>query len=468
MSNSERWFRWCFNFFIFMMFAQLGFLIAVKSLFLKQEKLVSKHTANVEFRCGDFNKDTSYWDLKTSKWTVLPNCFDNHCPESLWVNPKEQDVEVQVVAVGKAKPSYWEEGQLQSGHYVDVHIKETNKPVKLVLVSQSMLQWNIKGNAKKKVDGQSSDSGEALSSPMIDEVIVVGPELVWLDGLSDKTKITFFNKDQVCAYPTAWEEVGNSENQFRRLFLALKEYTGYEIHSFQGREVGQQFQVPYKNLLAQERADTTTKRALASFDGMGLQWERKDQKVVPKEFKRMRNGELQSSAVPPKTQQAYFELGTETLFLIQNFQVGIWDENKKSFKALRTPLSLPALYWPTALAFNPLTSELLVYNDDRGGEVFAYNVVKKEWRLYAIKVGYSLMALSFDTEKEVLLGARYKSNKIIGLTEIQGTGQVAHRPLSPAIDFIKSKWSLQMYKKNGQAWLEVIHPASPQGEVFPL
>jgi hypothetical protein len=439
------------------MCAQLGLLITLKSVYRKAEKRVQANTPEVDFQCGDFNKEESYWKLPETQFSVLPGCMQENCPESLWVNPKGQEKALHVVAVEKARPSYWKDGSIQYGHFVDVQVRETAKPLTLVLLSQGLMQWNLKFPEKQE-------------KPDIEEVIVIGPELVWLEGLDEKTKVTYFNEKQICSFPYAWEEIHNPQNQFRRLFLALKEYTGQEISSFQGRSVGRQFQLPYRNVLAADRGlKPSLKRSLASLDGLGLQWKRVGERLVPTEYLYKKEGKSNRIEVPEKTQQAYYEWGQGTLFLIYNHQFGTWNEKDKKFTPVHLPMSLPAMNWPRAMTFNPLNSEILIYNDDRGGEILAYNVVTKKWRVFAEKVGYSLLALAFDTEEQKLLGARFSASQISAIIELNKSGQLINTtPLQKPIAFAKSRWHLQIYRKNAQSWLEVIHPAQPGGEAHPL
>ncbi len=287
---SDKWFRWCFNIFVFLMCAQLGFILTLKNIYRNAEKRMQKNEAQVDFKCGDFNKENSYWSLPNNRYQVLTHCLDEDCPESLWVNSGEQDSELHVISVEKPRPTQWVDGEVQHGYFVNVKVKASEKPITLVLVSQSLMQWNIQNkdgiNAFKAVQEREPASEEnplqeltaiveEIESPNIKEVIVVGPELVWLDGISDQSKVTYFNKNQLCAFPTAWEEIKNPENQFRRFFSALKAYTGLEVTSFQGKIVGREFKIPFRNILAEERSMHSqikqAERGLTSDASVGLQ-----------------------------------------------------------------------------------------------------------------------------------------------------------------------------------------------------
>lgn len=475
MNSSDKWFRWCFNVFIFLLCAQLGLILTLKSAYMRAEKRMKNSEAKVEFQCGDFNKEENFWELAKNQFGPIKSCLDVDCPDSLWVSAEDEEVDLHILSVERARPTQWVDGNVEYGHFVEVDTRSAKKPYILVLVSQNLMQWTFKPHEEKnKNEDLVTQEKQGLKpDPFLKEIIVVGPELIWLEGLHNDTKITYFNRDQICAYPTAWEEIKNPDNQFRRLFSALKEYTGYSVKSFQGKTIGRQFKVPFRKLLAMERSRMQSgegSRTLASAKiNQGMQWKREGKTLIPKSFKFLQGGEKKSLKVPTKTKQAYFEQGSQILYLINNHQVGTWDEEKKKFQAMHLPLNLPALYWPTSMTFNPLTSELLVYNDDRGGEIFAYNVVTQEWRIYAEKVGYSLMALLFHTEKEELMGIQYFANKLVKIIRFDKQGKrLEDKPLAHPVDFSKRLWRAELSEEKSSLWLKVTHPAHPGGDVHPL
>lgn len=494
MNSYDRWFRWSFNIFIFLMCVQLGLLITLKSVYMKAEREAKKNQAKVNFQCGEFNRESNYWSLDRNRFSVLPGCLSADCPESLWVGETQQDTDLHVLAVKKARPSQWKDGKVDYGHFVEVNLKKTERPMVLVLVSQDLMQWNFKvetahNSFKKNVEEEMKSKdmtlgrldtfiepenwqmGQGLN---LKEVIVVGPELVWIDGLNKDVKVTYFNKDQLCAYPTAWEEIANPENQFRRLYAALKEYTGLDVTTFQGKTVGREFRVPFRSLLAEARQQDSQRqlasdRSSTSADGLGLQWQRQGKNLVATGFKYRRDGEVHELTVPKQTTQAFYEYAKSKLYLIKNHQFGTWDQDHKKFQAIHLPLKMPAMYWPTSMTFNSLTSEIFIYNDDRGGEIFAYNVVTGKWRQFAEKVGYSLLAIHYDTDKRKLIGARYRGQKIESLVQFDRKGKAKEvQQLTQPVDFSKTLWRLQLNRHRDRLWLKVAHPAHPGGDLYPL
>ncbi len=466
----------------------------MRSSYQQAQKYVKDNKAQVEFQCGDFNKNENYWDVSKNQPQLLESCLDLDCPESLYKGSANTDAEseLHVLSVEKPWPYRWEGMSLKRGNFVDVKIAQKEKPLKLVLVSQAFMLWDLDlevGSSTFKEEVKSQLEQEPLqlshltayidqqnwniSYPRpIDEVIVISPELVWIEGLEASTKVTYFNQDQLCAYPIAWEEISNPENQFRRLTLALKAYTGLDISSFQGREIGRKFKLPFRNLLAETRdKEKAATRSLASTNNneLGLQWKREGEQLKATSYKYKRDGQIFEMDVPEKTTQAYFEMANSSLFLINNHQFGTWNAEDKKFEPLHLPLRMPAMYWPRSLTFNPLTSDILVYNDDRGGEIFAYNVVTSTWRMFAWRVGYSLMAIHFDTDQRKLIGARYSGRKIKELVVLNEKGEIlAPVPLGDALDFSKNRWHAHLTSKGDELWLKVFHPAQPQGDLHSL
>lgn len=511
-NGSDRWFRWSFNIFVFLMCVQLGMLLFLKSLFYQAEQRMKDNRAEVAFQCGDHNKESSYWKLPESPAILSKNCDGKSCPESFWINKESQDHKLHVLSVLKAQPSRIDKGEVKRGYFVDVHIDSYAEPTTLVLISQSMMQWNLhivppvtalKGFAIPEVDSRDiyGDYISQVIEPLLwhggrqvewknvvpldwqkislenlKEVVSLGSELVWVEGLQKDTKITYFDKDQLCAFPVAWEEIENPSNQFRRLFLALKEYSGLEISSFQGKDVGRDLQVPFMGPTLEKKIEPIPQRSISSEPQVtnsvyepGIAWKREGKSLQANEFYFERRGRMRSIKLPASVTQAHLAEAQSKLYVVDNFQFGYWDWQQKKFKPIHLPLSLPAMYWPSAMTFNPLRSELYIYNDDRGGEIYSYNVVKQEWRILAQKVGYSLVTLHFDRESEVLFGTRYKARKLTEILSISKYGQpLGSRKLEQPLDFAKNKWRVEMINKSRSLWLKVAHPARPQGDLYPL
>ncbi|MCB0378602.1 MAG: hypothetical protein KDD33_08930 [Bdellovibrionales bacterium] len=430
---------------------RLGGLLYLNSILKNAEQKLKDNQAKVDFTCGDFANEESYWPLHPSH-EQEKICLDSHCPQSLWMQKQEQNKELHVVSAVEPKPFREVDGQRQPGYYVDVKVESTQKPVVLALVSQSRMLWKL--NFKK--------------GAKVEKVLVISPDVVWLEGLPKDVPMTYFPKETLCAYPKAWEELANPENQFRRLHRALSTFTGLDITSFQGKDIATEFRVPFSTPLLHmvERDVASNKPSQLS---LGLHWKREGKKIVSDSFQYLDKGESKKIEVPPRTTAAVFEPKSEKVFIVSGFQFGEWDWKKGEFKALKVPLGLPAMHWPIALAVNEKEQKILVYNDDRGGELFSLNPAENQWDLVAKNVGYSLMAMVVDPKTGELLATRLQGNKLVEILKLNKQGQVEKRmAFEKPMDFSKGYWHMQMVRDPGELWMKLIHPAHPGGDVYPM
>ncbi len=409
------------------------------------------HKAKVEFLCGDFRGKESYWKLDQS--LDISQCQGFHCPESYWQNRTPGKKELHVLSVRKARSNQYTKKGLEYGHFVKVKVAGSQKPTILALISQSLMQWEL----------------EVSPDSSLEEVLVIGPEVVWMKGLPENVKLSFFPKDQICSFPTAWENIKNSDNQFRRLFRALHQYTGLEISSFQGREVGWEMMVPFHEFT--ESGESSADRTISSHGGRhhqspGIQWKRNRNQLQASKFLFLKKDRMQETSLPEKTTEALHETGSDQIFIVNKYRFGRWNGETRQFFPMSLPLAMRGMDWPGALAFNPHKNELYIYNDERGGEIFSYNVVTRSWSLLSDNVGYSLVALYFDNHKKQLYGVRLQRKKILDLVIMDEQGQVTEtRALKKALDFSKNRWRAQVMDQGKKFWLKVAQPTHPEGEV---
>ena len=455
MSRLDQWFRWCFNFFIFLLCFQLGMLLFLRSLYYKAEQKLKDNEASVSFSCGDFDKEESYWRIQPSLQPLHETCLDKECPESLWVGKtKNEQEELHVLSVVRPQPTRKENGKTVYGHFVDVEIKKTDKPITLVLINQSLMQWNIKADEEAQIK----------------KVIVASPEIVWVDGLKEETPLVYFPREKLCAYPYAWEEFSNPENEYRRLAKALQQYTGLEIDSFQGRQVGQYFRLPVTTRMEQKESRQPSSVKVSPLS-LGLQWQRREKFLIAKDFRfhNKNDQQVQKVNVPEKTQDAIFDEKGEKLYLIKGFRFGVWDWEQEEFKAILLPLKLPSMNWPTSMAYDSVQRKIFVYNEDRGGEIYVYDIAAKQWTYQKKAVGYSLTALAYIEKENMIYGTRVQGNKVIEVLKIDQNGKVMGQvSLEKPFQYSKTLWRMQMVAEPNELWLKVVHPAHPGGDVYPL
>lgn len=458
MSDSDRWFRWCFNTFIFLMSLQLGMLLFLKSLFYQAEHNLKKNQAEVSFRCGDFDTEQNYWSLKESAQSSSQPCTKLHCPDSFWSQQTQGSEELHVISVKEAQAHYIEDGVTKPGHFVNIKVQSTQTPAILALVSQNMLQWKF----------------QLPENHQLKEVLIIGPELVWVEGLPKDIKMTYFPKESICNFPTDWHEVANPHNEFRRFSAALKSYTGLDIKSFQGKETAREMHLPLENRYLEyndevERNLASDQKEKQKVFQQGISWQRQDQQLNAQSFGLVSKGEKKQIQLPQKVTHAFYEQGTQKLYVINNHKFGIWDWDKEKFRPIHMPLKMQALYWPSAMTFNNLRSEIYIYNDDRGGELFAFNVLTNQWRQVGQKIGYSLVALYFDAEKESLYGVRFDAGQIADVVEFDEMGQKRRGYSLPApVDFSKNRWRARLKTTEQEVVVQVVHPASLDGDIHRL
>lgn len=471
-NGSDKWFRWSINTFVFLVCFQFGMLLYFKSLFYQAEQQLKDNEVKVPFTCTDFHDEESYWRLPASTSEINYICQDKFCPDSFWKNETDQSESLQIVSIKQAIPGEKSDGRLAHLPFVDVKVYQSDKPIVLVLVAHKMMLWNLHIDKNSKLK----------------EVILVGPELVWVEGLPKKpedaaaaadfkdVKLTYFPKETICSYPTGWEELKNPENQFRRLYRALYEYTGLTISGFQGKDLAREVRVPFRSPLLEDRLRTNEEkqRQLSSestggMPSLGVQYQRHGKSLKSDSFHYLVDGKIVKVKLPEAVVDGHFDSASKQLFVISNHRFGTWDWEKEKFTNLPLPLAIPEMHWPTAMAHNPLTNEIYVYNDDRGGEINAFSITEKKWKTLAQKVGYTFVALHFDKQNQMILGTRATGQKIDELVKFNHKGEVVERfTLPKALDFSKNRWKAHIISDQSDYWLKVTHPAHPGGDIYPL
>lgn len=463
MASVNKYFHWCFCLLIFLLFLQLVLFLFLRRTFHQAKQRLEENRVEVNFLCGDFKGERSWWPLNRISESF--QCEGSHCPDSYWQNKNSSEEELHVLSVGKPRPNRYTEKGLEFGHFVNIKVAPSKKPVTLALVSQSLMQWNLQVSP-----------GSSLK-----EVLVIGPEVVWLNGLPEGVKLSFFSKDQICSFPTAWEDIKNPDNQFRRLFQALHEYTGLEISSFQGREVGWEMGVPFEKF--NESPRSLPDRKISSHEGLpiikngkehgsgswksGIHWVRNKSRLQASKFHWLNKKQIKEISLPGKVRDALYENRSDKLFVIKKYRFGVWNQAQKEFSPLHSPLNFGALDWPRALAFNPQKNEIYIYNDERGGEIFSYNVTTGVWNLFSTGVGYSLASLYFDRRKKQLYGVRIRGNKIFSLAVLNEKGEVVgEKTFEKTLDFSKNRWQVRMTGQGEKFLLKVIRPSLPEGEIY--
>ncbi len=427
---------------------QAGLVFFMKNMEDQAQFRLVQNTSTVESECGkNIFSEEVYWDLLAQNNLSSSTCATSDCEFShlLWQRA-EQSSDLQLIAVQSAPPFRW--GDMEQGGSIRVHVKASPKPQILALVSRNRLEWNF------QVD----------EGAVIEKVIVATPQIVWLQGLPPKTAIEYLPKEKMCSYPYAWEEVFNPDNELRTVMNVLKKITGLQVTSFQGALVGKEFRIP---LFDMEHGVVT--RSLASTDEKPLPeksatqsmlvWKREEQRILPEKLK-LPTGEI---LFPEKT-QAVTQLLGET-FILRDHQLWTWNTTTKTFEKVQTPKILPPLQYVTAVAPHESAKALYLYNDERGGEMFRYDLEKKEWRLLSSGYNFYIEALYFDETAGKLHAVASQGAYLTQLLTLDPlSAKISQKvPLKNKVAFDRRHWKWQLRKDKEHFWMRFFQPVAVQG-----
>lgn len=480
MNSVDRFLKWTFNFFVFLICFQFGVLVFLYSFYEKRKKEQLDLEPEVAFACGDFDNEESYFPFPDGGQDPRA-CLHQECPDSLWVlESNEQEMGLHVLAAARPMEQSSEDEGRGNGISIKVDLSPSEKPYTLVLVSKKDLTiWDL--NLKE---------GHNLK-----KVILLNPGLTWISGLPEKSTdaegptanngnqvaeipVEYFSSKKICAYPVAWEEIGNPNNEFRRLYRALEKHTGLKITSFQGKKEARVFTLPpirSKREIASEwplfaqSNENSGGESKSPDQAPGLKWQRNESRLQAKGFQYTEKGQQKLVPVPRRTQKALYSVHEKKIYMIRKFDFGVWYPGEKKFQRLPIPLALPNMRWPTSMALDTKRSQILVYNDERGGEVYIYNLKRKTWKRTNKTLGYSLSDLVYSQNEDVYYGTRIVGGEITQLVKVSTDGQIlGARSIATPKPYSRSLWHMEMAEKRGDLWLWVFHPANPKGDAIPL
>jgi hypothetical protein len=434
---------------------QAGLLFFMKNMEDQAEYRLVQNTSSVNVQCTEnFFSEDKYWDLEKNS-VSQSRCEGSDCLFShmSWLRDNQQK-DLQVVAVQSAPPFRW--GQMDEGGQIRVRVKATPKPQLITLVSRQRLEWSFQVDAGAKIE----------------KVIVATPQTVWLQGLPPNTPIEYLPKEKMCSYPYAWEEAFNADNEFRILSSVLKKITGLEVSSFQGALVGKEFRIPLfdKTQAAETRGlaslgeepktePSVATKAPARTLTSSVTWQREDGSIIPQKVML----DSQEIALPAKTQQVL--VVDKQLFILKSYLLWKWDGDKKEFVRMYMPTTLPYAQYLKTAAVSPMQKALYVYNDERGGEMYRYDVNSQEWS--ALHAGYSfnVEALYFDDELHALRAVSSRGPHLTQLLKMDHKGKVLEAlPIKSKISFDKKHWKWEMHKQQNAYAVRFYQAVKPDGQ----
>lgn len=433
---------------------QAGLLFFMKNMEDQAQYRLVKNTSTVDVKCGEnsFSQE-QYWSLDeqaaSQSFCEGSDCLFSHIS---WLR-SEQEKELQVIAVQSAPPFRW--GQMDEGGVVRVRVKATSKPQVLALVSRQRLEWSFQVDKGAKIE----------------KVIVATPQVVWLQGLPPQTVIEYLPKEKMCSYPYAWEEAFNPDNEFRILSSVLKKITSLDVTTFQGAVIGKEFRLPMFDKVRglaslespAEKQNPTPAILVATPTLPTLTWTRHEAHVVPE--KMVFNS--QEVVFPAKTQQV--QAIEKHLFILKNYLLWRWDEEKKDFVRVHLPQTLPYAQYMKTMTVSLSQNVLFVYNDERGGEMFRYDVGTNQWSLLNAGYAYNVEALYFDEQAQSLRAVTSRGPHITQFLKMDEKAKVKEvLPLKTKISFDKKHWKWQLEKQKDLYLMRLHQAVHPQGQIVAL
>lgn len=428
---------------------QAGLLFFMKNMEDQAQFRLVQNTSHVETKCTEnFFTDEKYWDVTTDA-VSHSSCEGSDCVFShmTWKRD-EQKQDLQVIAVQSAPP--FRLARMDEGGLIRVRVKASPKPQVLALVSRQRLEWSFQVDQGAKIE----------------KVIVATPQVVWLQGLPPKTPIEYLPKEKMCSYPYAWEEAFNPDNEFRILSSVLTKITGLQVTAFQGAVVGKEFRVPMfdkvRGLASLEMPTVTPTAAPPLEVSKSLSpviWQRSEGHVHPQKVLL----EGQEIALPAKTQQVL--LLQKDLFILKNFLLWQWNAEKKEFVRMYLPKTMPHAQYMKTATISPLQKALYVYNDERGGEMYRYDVTTKEWMALHAGYAFNLEALYFDDEMHALRAVSSRGLHLTQFLKMDHKGKVLQVvPMKNKISFDKTHWKWELHKQQDSYAVRFYQTVKPDGE----
>ena len=432
---------------------QAGLLFFMKNMEDQAQYRLVQNTSKVDAQCTeDFFSEEKYWDVSANS-VSQSKCEGSDCVFShmTWQRA-EQLKDLHLIAVQTAPP--FRLAQMDEGGLIRVRVKASPKPQVLALVSRQRLEWSFQVDQGAKID----------------KVIVATPQIVWLQGLPPNTPIEYLPKEKMCSYPYAWEEAFNPDNEFRILSSVLKKITGLEITNFQGAIVGKEFRIPMfdkvRGLASVEASPAPAEPAWTEppptnprVPASPVVWQRLDGSIQPQKVFFAE----QEMTLPAKTQQVM--VVDKYLFILKNYLLWQWDVEKKDFVRMYMPKNMPYAQYIKTATVSPMQKALYVYNDERGGEMYRYDVTTGEWMSLHAGYAFNLEALYFDDEMHALRAVSSRGLHLTQFLKMDHKGKVLQAlPIKSKISFDKKHWTWELHKQQDAYAMRFYQSVKPDGQ----
>ncbi len=460
---------------------QAGLLFFMKNMEDQAQYKLVQNTSKVDAKCGEETfSDENYWNLLQTNTLSQSTCEGSDCVFShiSW-DRSSQPTDLQVISVQTAPPFRW--GEMDQGGSIRVRVKESVKPQVIALVSRQRLEWSFQVDKNAKIE----------------KVVVATPEVVWLQGLPPKTPIEYLPKEKMCSYPYTWEEAFNPDNEFRVLSSVLKKITGLEVSSFQGAITGKEFRLPMFDKsrglasVVENAAENIPKENVSTvaIENVGANlketvalrasgnksnekqrvplappaspviWARQEKSILPQKV-RFAGEEI---LLPERTQQVF--IVENQVFILKGYLLWRWNPNKKEFAKMYLPSSMHQAQYIKAAAWSASQKALYIYNDERGGEMYQWNLAKNQWTELSTGYAYNLEALYYDEQEQSLRAVASRGPHLTQFLKMDQKAKVKEvLPLKEKIAFDKKNWKWELQKNKNVYSMRFYQAVSPQGQ----
>ncbi len=432
--------------------------------------MLNRTPANVEISCGMFRNVVLKESFEFPKFNYQhEDCNSKSCEISGFMQVYDQpdksvtnETEVHVIAVHSGPPiKFSSGGQIRRGKPIYVRVRATEKPIDLVLVNKNRMRWKL-------------DLDEGAQ---INKLVVASKSLTWVEGQPDNTPIEYLSPSSMCAYPYAFEDHKNPDNVFRRMVSALRLQLNQNEKSFQAAKNGLGFVVPFYEKEDEEvqrvvkyrmkqKARRSPSRIPASIKG--LDFEVRGFQLSPRSISEFKDQGTENMILEnvPEQLQSFVRTTSGMTYVIHRHQFGKWEEG--NFTPVYTPIELPDLKWPVALAYQVKSKEVWITSQDGDGRIYGFTPETKKWRLVSESSGANIRALVYSPKLDRFFGIQNRS-EIDQIIEINPEGEVRRSVfLSQKIPFLKSDWYPELSWAEKGLVLRLAKPSQPLGDFYTI
>lgn len=139
--------------------------------------------------------------------------------------------------------------------------------------------------------------------------------------------------------------------------------------------------------------------------------------------------------------------------------------DKKEFVKMYLPSTLQQAQYIKAAAWSDSQKALFIYNDERGGEMYKWDLAKDEWTALSSGYPFNLEALYYDEQEQSLRAVASRGPHITQFLKLDQKAKVKEvLPLKSKIAFDKKNWKWELQKNKDVYSMRFYQAVSPQGQ----